>query len=151
LRRAGLHAEGHPLLSRALVVLDETAHPGDLAFALVTAAFSLRGVDSIERTMSHAERDLARRSLALCSRFGCERASTWGVIAGLALVRARQGNAVRAVELLGRVQTHPSTEHSTRTRRIAPFLEELRAQLPAAEFDAALARGAELALIAAID
>jgi tetratricopeptide (TPR) repeat protein len=366
-------------------VLDETEHIGDLAFALVTAAFSLRGVDSIERTMSHAERGLAlyrrsddrfglaralifaarvslhvfgdsakaeaqyreavaiqkacgdgsvvlplslaglgqalmlqgeqaeglvlireglsiaesfedpwsmlsclnamalterslgnyaaaeaaaRRSLALCSRFGCERASTWGclmladalkeqgrldeaeanyraaltrgasdaviqasarvdlgnialargdmaaarellsaslggfeairnrwgtvialdcmatlhcrendpaaaeqllrrgldlalaargkwlalnVIAGLALVRALQGHALRAVELLGRVQTHPSTEHSTRTRRVAPLLEELRARLPAAEFDAALARGAELALSAAFD
>ncbi len=381
----GLHAEGHTLLSRALLVLDETEHTGDLAFALVTAAFSLRGVDSIERTMSHAERGLAlyrrsddrlglaralifaarvslhvfgdsakaeaqyreavaiqkaygdgsvvlplslaglgqalmlqgeqaegivlireglsiaesfedpwsmlsclnamalterslgnyaaaeaaaRRSLALCSQFGCERASTWGclmladalkeqgrldeaeanyrtalargasdaviqasarvdlgnialgrgelaaarellstslagfeairnrwgtvialdgmatlhcrendpaaaeqllrrgldlalaargkwlalnVIAGLALVRARQGHAVRAVELLGRVQTHPSTEHSTRTRRIAPLLEELRSRLPAAEFDAALARGAEIALSAAFD
>lgn len=381
----GLHAEGHPLLSRALLVLDETAHPRELAFALVTAAFSLRGVDSIERTSSHAERALAlyrrgddplglaralifaarvslhvfgdsakaeaqyreavaiqkahgegtvvlplslaglgqalmlqgeqaegialiheglgiaeafedpwsmlsclnalalterslgnyaaaeaaaRRSLSLCARFGCERASTWGclmlgdalkdqgrldeaadnyhtalargasdaviqasarvelgsialargdlaaarellttslagyeairnrwgtvialdglatlscrendlasaeqllrrgldlalsargkwlalnVIAGLAFVRARQGRAERAVELLGRVQTHPSTEHSTRTRRIAPLLEELRTGLPAAEFDAALARGAAMALNAAFD
>ena len=102
-----------------------------------------------ENDPSAAEQLLRRAlDLALAAR------GKWlalNVCAGLALVRARQGRALRAVELLGRVQTHPSTEHSTRTRRIAPLLEELRVQLPAADFDGALARGAELALNAVFD
>jgi len=73
------------------------------------------------------------------------------VIATLALVRARQGVPLRAVELLARVETHPSTEHSTRTRRIAPLLQELRASLPAAEFNAAFERGRQLELSAAFE
>ncbi|MEY2934910.1 MAG: hypothetical protein RL033_5659 [Pseudomonadota bacterium] len=53
----GQHAQGSAYLQRALALLDEQ-HPRELALALITAAFSLRGSASPEQTIAHARRGI---------------------------------------------------------------------------------------------
>jgi serine/threonine protein kinase/predicted ATPase len=68
------------------------------------------------------------------------------VIAGVALLLAKSGDPQHALELLALVQAHPATERHTLTRRVEPLLAELSMQLPAAQFDDALARGRKMDL-----
>jgi predicted ATPase/class 3 adenylate cyclase len=67
------------------------------------------------------------------------------VLAVMAQLSVRGGQAQRAAELLGLVLTHPSTDKEGR-EEAQPALEALRRILPAEELEAALARGAELDL-----
>jgi predicted ATPase len=67
-------------------------------------------------------------------------------VAGLALILARTGEPLLAVELLGFAHRHPATEYPTRRRRVDPLVTELRRLLAADEFAAGFARGSELTM-----
>jgi predicted ATPase/class 3 adenylate cyclase len=67
------------------------------------------------------------------------------VLVGFARLKAGAGERVRAAEWLGLALSHPAGETDVQQRAQA-LLAELRAALPAAELEAALARGAKLEL-----
>jgi predicted ATPase/DNA-binding XRE family transcriptional regulator len=64
-------------------------------------------------------------------------------LGGLAQLRARQGQAQRAVELLGVVLTDSSSEQEA-VDRAKPLMAELQSQISVADYDEALERGRAL-------
>ncbi len=84
---------------------------------------------------------------ARCFREGLQAASEAGAIpraldglGGLAVLRAKEGQAEQAVELLGLVLHHPASEHEA-LERAQLLLAELKADLPDEVTTAALNRG----------
>jgi tetratricopeptide (TPR) repeat protein len=103
---------------------------------VMPALVGLGRVACAEGKMVQAE-DCFRQVLAAA---GCPAFDKMDAIAGMAQVRALEGDAVRAAELLVLVAHHPFTAHATR-ERVRALLAEFEAELPAGVFTAATARG----------
>jgi tetratricopeptide (TPR) repeat protein len=132
--RLGRVAEARRLYGESLASFDQPgmAPANFLASALIGlghVAYHLRDLGQARQHFQEALRTPGRAAW-----------ETMNAIAGMAQVIAAEGDTTRAVELLAFVAQHPFTSHATR-ERAEQLLAELKAELPAEAFTAAIGRG----------
>ena len=143
-RAAGHHTAARERYREALQLQREVGNPSAEAMTLLNLgwiALELNDWAEAEQTFG----EVLRRSTQLQAW-----PQTLEVIAGLADLRARQGDVAMALAWLGAVRQHPAYD-AQHEEVIAPLLERLRQAMSVEELEAGLARGRELPLTEVID
>ena len=136
---------------------DQAVQYGVQSLEIYRALGDRRNIANSLCNLAHAdaqrgEHALARRAYLEALQLGWEIGALPRVLealAGLAGLRLAAGELIPSAELLGLTTTHPATSSDV-TSVAEPLLARLRSALPAADLEAALARGSALNLEATV-
>ena len=136
---------------------DQAVQYGVQSLEIYRALGDRRNIANSLCNLAHAdaqrgEHALARRAYLEALQLGWEIGALPRVLealAGLAGLRLAAGELIPSAELLGLTTTHPATSSDV-TSVAEPLLARLRSALPAADLEAALARGSALSLEATV-
>jgi predicted ATPase len=109
--------------------------------------YALTGLGYVACHQGHHDLARERFGRALATALACKAQPMANhTAAGVALLLAKTGQVVRAVECLGRLKSDPATERCTHTQWLDPLLAQLKERLPPDDLAAALERGKTLDL-----